>query len=412
MWRQVTDETGRIIHNGAFFRELRQNHQVTTKIELLDTRLREINGGNIFSKDRTNELTNFIVDGNIDVDSSRGIRRTAELSLLNPTAEFTPATENFDPEGPWVGKIYLNRIIRIHRGVYVGKQPMYVPVGTFMVDVADVIVEQNMSMVDLTLSDLWKKMSKAYFTGHKVYPADTPYNTIIREIIDSCGVQMTGKNGAIIDSLSERSVADRKTNNKIVFESGDSKGDKLKELTHRWGIDAYFNPMGVFVTEDRRDAKDRATAWRFYSSPDSDGMLISLKRSFSDDNLYNHVVVIGTGAKKGVVRVSKADTNPTSKTNINLLGDRMYLVESDQISTVAEANRVLNKAWKIRFQLSETIDAETICNPALEADDVINIEERDFIKVDGNYRLRRFNISLVTSRQSIQVANIIREVDV
>src|SRR3990167_250572 len=377
---------------------------------MLDTDLKEIPDGKIFSKHSENDLTNVISDGNIDVDTTRATRRTGEITLLNPEAEFTPATADFDSEGPWVGKIYLNRIVRLYRGLYVGEQAYYVPVGTLMIDVCDVLVEQNMSLVNLTLSDRFKMMTKAQWGYPKSYPKETLYNDIIFDIIDSCGVQTSGFYGAILDGLKDRSVADRKTNVKITFEQGENKGDKLKELTRRWNIDAYFDPLGVFRTEDRLRPRDKAPVWNFHAEESSDGrngMLVSIRRSFNDDNLYNHVVIIGTGNKKKVIRAVRRDERPYSKTSIARIGDRMHIFESDKISTQAEANRALNRAWDLRFQLSEEIELRTISNPALEGDDVIRITEREKAKIDGKYRLQRFNIPLVTSLQTHQAVNII-----
>lgn len=400
--------------NQAFFQTLREEHQITSKVSLLDTDFNQIEGGELYGADITdkaNDISNLIADGNIDVDTTRGTRRTAELTILNPTAEFTPALEDFQPDGPWVGKIYLNRVVRIYRGLYVGRQPLYVPVGTFLIDACDVEVQQNMSQVVLTMSDMWKKLTKSYFARPVSYPAGTTYNLIIAEFLNAAGGdQPLAPN---LDNLNNRATEDKTLGSAIKFEQGDSRGDKLKELAQKWDIDVYFDPLGRFVSQDRLDAKDKAPVFEpgFYSSPDRDGMLLSIKRSFTDDNLYNHVIVIGTGDQKNVVRVQRRDDDPRSKTNIDRIGDRVFLVESDKIKTEDQANKALDRAWKLRFQIGETIDLETICNPALEGDDVIRITERNFAKVDATYRLARFSIPLVTSLQRIQAVNIIRRDD-
>jgi hypothetical protein len=426
MWNVVYDENGVALgKNDAefFFGELKKTYSLAAKIEMLDTDFNPIEDGSLSTKctcNEDNQLQDVITDGNIDVDRSRGTRRTAVFTILNPSSEFTPATGDFDPEGPWVGKIYLNRIIRAWRGLHLGSRHLYVPVGTFMVDIADVLVEQNMSLVNLTCSDLWKKLTKSYFGREKIYDKNTYYNEIIRDLITPSGIPQSGKMAANIDKLETRDVADRKTNTKIKFAEGESRGDRLKEICDRWGIDAYFDPMGVFVTEDRRDPKDKKVAWSFESKEVDEsgrsGGLISMRRSFNDDNLYNKVIIIGTGDRQGEskkpVRVSREDNNPRSKTNISLIGERVYLFSSDKISTEAEANRALNRAWKLRFQLSEEIEASVLVNPALEADDMVRFYEPDFVKIDGNYRLSAFDIPLITSRQQLRAANIIHGDDV
>jgi hypothetical protein len=435
MWTQIFDEDGKskrkdgTPYSYAEFRDaLRRPHRVTSKVEMLTEKLvdgkivlDEVEGGTIFSADKTNELTNFITDGYVDVDTTRAIRRTAELTLLNPTAEFTPATGDFDPEGPWVGKVYLNRLVRIWRGLYIGDQARYVPIGTMMVDIADVLVEQNMSLVNLTMSDRFKKMMKSYVGHQKMWDKGTHYNTIIKDILTDCGIPLLGKYAAQVDDLLDRDPDDRKTNIKFKLEQGDSRGEKLKEFCDRWDIDIYFDPMGILRTEDRRSDRDRQPVFKYWSGgldvEGRHGMMISMKRSFNDDNLYNHVIIVGTGGQgdgdpntPNVVRAQRRDDNPYSKTSIDRIGDRVYLFETDKISRQNEADRALNRAWKLRFQLSESIEVTAINNPMLEGDDMVTIEERNFAKVEGNYRLQRFNVPLVTSRQTLQAVNIIRDV--
>ncbi len=421
MWQMVYDERGTKVGGWSTFEsQLVTNHEPIVKVDMLDDDLNPIGDfirtACVCTRQR-GEITNLVSDGNIDVDTTRGTRRTAELTVLNPTAEFTPVTEDFDPEGRWVGKVYLNRNVRIWRGVHVGKKHLYVPVGTFMVDACEVLVEQNMSLVNLTMSDHWKKLTKSFFGGQKIYDPDQPgdpkrYNAIIRDLIESAGIPTSGKYAAVLDTLSERNDNDKQIDKKLKFERGESRGEKLKELVRKWGIDAYFDPMGVFRTEDKKDDDDKKIIWTFASqeidAQARHGGLINISRSFNDDNLYNHVIIIGTGDEKHTYRASRSDNNAKSKTNIDTIGDRVLLIESDRIHNQAQADRALDRAWKSRFQISEEINADVICNPALEGDDVIRVVERDFVKVDGKYRLQAFNVPLVTSRQTIRLVNIIR----
>jgi hypothetical protein len=131
--------------------------------------------------------------------------------------------------------------------------------------------------------------------------------------------------------------------------------------------------------------------------------------------LYNHVIVvgqktIGTGTNKTTKPffVQKKNDNPASKFRISRMGDRVLLIQDDTIGSDAEANKALNKAWKLRTSLSETIQLQTINNPLLEGDDMIQITERNLAKLDDKYRLQQFNIPLVSSLQTIKVSQILR----
>ncbi len=290
-----------------------------------------------------------------------------------------------------------------------------------MVDIADVLVEQNMSLVNLTLSDLWKKLNKSYMGHPKTYQENTLYNDIIYDLIAPSEIPTSGRMAANIDNLHDRDVPDRKTNTKVKLEEGESRGDRLKDLCRHWGIDVFFDPMGIFTTQDRmaHNHADRQPVWTFKSSPtDKEGRhggLVSIRRSFNDDNLYNKVVIIGTGDKKGTrkkpIRVSREDNHTKSKTSIDLIGERVYFHSTDKIHSLHEANVALDKAWKLRFQLSEEIEAGVLVNPALEANDMVRFLEPDFAKLDGTYILNAFDIPFVTSKQTVKAANIIRTED-
>ena len=420
MWMQTYDRKGRPLADGWVHLKwaIQREHNPIIQVEMLEPDLNQSKKFILSSAvdDGSNRFANVLSDGNVDVDYDRGTRRTAELTILNPTAEFTPTTAGFEQDGDWEGLLYLNRVVRIWRGANTQSGEIYVPVGTFLVDGAEVIMEQNMSIVNLTLSDFWKRLTKSYFGINKKYPAGTYKNAIIKDMLDSAGVARTGKYHAVLDDLSNRSIDGRKIGKAMKFSRGDSRGDILKNLAKDWNIDMYFDPYGVFRTEDRKTDRDRRVVWTWESQELDDkggnGGIISITRSFNDDNLYNHVIIIGTGNEKQVYKATRQVTNTASKFHKDKIGDRVFLKESDNWNSQSDVDEAMKRIWGKRIQFSESISAEVICNPALEADDKVRIVERDFVKVADNYRLRRFTVPLVTSKQSVEMTNIIRDEDI
>lgn len=390
----------------AFKAELRKpTHQIASRATLLDTAFREIPDGDFFTAG-ADDFQDFIVDGNVDVDRIRGTRRTASLTITNKGGEFTP-----DNRADYDGKFYVNRNIRLYRGVVLaGGTTLYAPLGTFMIDTVDTIVERNMSVVNLTLSDHWKKFTKSLVTTTKVYPSGTHVNTIIRDMADRAGADYPLTPS--IDPLTgpERNSSNTTLASKLTLERGDSRGDKLKELANKYGIDIYFNVEGRLTTHDRKDPKDAQQVWHFYSTRASseEGMLLSVRRTLTDDNLYNHVFVIGLGDEKKPVVYDIRDTNSASVTNINRIGDRVKIQESQTAKTVTAVKSMAEKLWTNHFNLFEEVVADVVCHPALEADDVIRITEPYFAKLDALYRVVAFNVPLTTSKQTIKVTRTIR----
>lgn len=421
MWTKIYDRYGRILSDAAphFRDQLHKEHQPVIMVEMLEPDLVSKGKFILSSAVRAEESNNFenvLTDGNIDIDYDRGTRRTAELTILNASAEFTPTTAGFESDGPWEGLLYINRVVRIWRGIKTFAGEMYVPVGTFFVDGAEVIVEENMSIVNLVLSDFYKKLAKSYFGVNKKWERGTNKNAIIRDLLDGAGVPRTGKYAAIIDPLDDRDTPGRVIGSNIKIDRGTSRGDALKNLAKDWNIDVYFDPLGVFRSEDRKSDRDKKIVWTFESKEvgksERNGMLVSITRSFNDDNLYNHVILIGTGNEKNTVTATRRVTNSASKFHEDKIGDRVFFKESDKWRTQSDVDEAMQRIWAKRIQFSESINAETICNPMLEADDKVKFTERDKAKLDDAYRIRRFNVPLVTSKQTIEATNIIRDDDI
>jgi len=407
----------------AFKDAIRGEHQQAVKIEFLNSEFEVTSSdGTIdscFCFDTDKEVADFVSDGNIDVDVDRLIRRTASLTILNPTGKFTPRRSieiDTDADGKpddksLIGYVYLNRYVRIYRGVHLpSKEHLYVPVGTFMIDVADIIVERNMTVVNLTMSDLAKWLSKSVFKSPRKYEDGTFYNAIIKDIVNAAGI----KDSMIrrIDKLQDRDEEDKKIKKVLKFERGESRGEKLKELCDKWDIDIYFDPEGMLVTEERKKDINKPSVWNFSSIPgEGDGMLVSITRSLSDDNLYNHLIVVGTKDEKNPIVKKRENNNPKSKTSTQRIGDRVKYVESERIGTNAEAEKVVERLWKRRLSYEETVSLTTICMPALEGNDIISVYDpnnsRIYDKKNNNkgkkYRLKRFNVPLVTSKQEIEL---------
>lgn len=381
----------------AFRQELRKpTHQIASKAMLLDAAYREIPDGTFFTPG-ADDFQDYIVDGSIDVDKSRGTRRTATLTILNTNGNFTPDGGDNDYDG----KFYINRFVRLFRGVVLaGGTAAYAPIGTFMIDTIDTVVERNLSLMNLTLSDPWKKLQKSLVTRTQTFAISTPINSVIHTLASQAGADYPLAPN--LDPLSGRAAGTIDLNGKLTIERGESRGDVIKMIANKFGVDIYFNQEGRLVSQDRKAPKDASEVWHFYSSSDMTGMLVSVTRTLSDDNLYNHVFVIGLGDEAKPVVFERKNTTPGSPTNIARIGDRVRILEDQRWKTQAQVTAAGEKLWDRAYNIFEDVTIDTICNPALEADDVIRITEANS-KLNGTYRINQLNVPLTTSKQTIQV---------
>jgi hypothetical protein len=368
--------------------------EVRCKLEILDTDFNPVVvlGGSGPDKG--------FIDGVVDVDITRGTRRTLAMSLLNEDGEFSPT-------GQWGGLFYVNRIIRPWRGLVISESvenPVieYVPVGTFMVDKTETLVERSMSTVVLSGSDLWKKFHKAQFPEPRTFPAGMLINDFVRTLADESGVT-----NMVLDPLDSRTANSDRLQVAIAFEKGDVKGDALLKVCNNYSIDIFFDPMGVLRTEDTRSDISRATVWS-YGYGDEAGDLAYLIRSVTDDErLYNHVHVTGTGIEESPFTAERMDTDPLSPTNIDRIGDRVYRMVSGVLASQESVDLAAGSLFTTTRIIGQTVNMEAICHPALEGNDVLEVIEPNYAELASNFIVSTFNVPLLTSRQKISMKRVI-----
>lgn len=361
-------------------------HTVRVRIDVLDTDL------NVIESLRP---TLNVVDGGVDVDITRGNRRTFQMNLLNNDAEFSPGTD-------LSGLFYVDRAVRIWRGVgYGGDVEELVPAGTFLIDRADVTVERNMSIVTLAGQDRWKMLAKSQFTVPTTYDAGTSLNTVFRAMAADAGITQL-----ILDPLLDRTTDSKTLNVSRHYEVGDRRGEELVKLCDSFGIDVYFDPLGRLVTQDFRDPADSSPVWRF--EPGEQTLLSQLQASWDDEGLFNHVVVTGTGDPLQTYRSERKDEDPISPTRIARIGDRVKRMESPVLASQEAVDKASLTLYYNNLVLTENVRLEAICNPALEGNDVVDVIEGTYSGLNSRYRLTQFNVPLSTSKQTLHMTRAVR----
>ena len=363
-------------------------HTIRVRIDVLDTDLNVIEGGSLTP-------TQNIVDGGVDVDVTRANRRTFQMNLLNNEGEFSPGTD-------LSGLFYVDRVVRLWRGVWHGDgAEELVPLGTFMVDKADVTVERNMSVVTMSGQDRWKKLAKSQFTAPTSYAAGTPLNDVFRAMAEDAGVTQL-----VLDPLLDRPSNSKELNVARHYEIGDRRGEELIKLAEAYGIDVFFDPLGRLVTEDFRDPADQAVVWAY--APGESSLMAQLQASWDDDALFNHAVVVGTGDPNVSYRAELSDTNPSSPTSIARIGDRVKRLESGVLASQEAVDKAVVTLYYNNLALTENIRLEAMCNPAFEGNDVVRVEEGTYTNLGSNYRLTQFNVPLSTSKQTLHSTRAVR----
>lgn len=347
--------------------------------------------------DHSSDAEDILSDGNVDVDVTRLTRRTFTATVLNPDGIWSPGSD-------WGGTFYVNRIVRFWRGIDYGSSQGHddagstemVPIGTFMIDSADVMVERGMSVVTLSGSDLWKKFTKSAFQNAQSWDTGTNLNTIITAIASQAGLTIYN-----LDPLNSRVAGDKVLGAPFEVERGDNRGEALGRLCSGSGIDIFFDPLGRLTTEDFKTPGSAAVVYTY--DPDDNNNLITMKASYTDEHLYNAVLVIGTGDKDNIVTYYVSDTSPLSVTSVSRIGERLLVYETDTISSASVAHSTAIRLFYQHVLINEDITLEVICNPAFEGNDVIRLREADFTSMDQTFRISAFTVPMSTSRQTIRL---------
>lgn len=370
-------------------------HRSVVRAQVLDENLRPVSGGTFYASGVKNErfIQNFIIDGAIDIDVERDTRRTFTMTLVNKEGQFGPKTD-------WSGLFYVNRWIRIERGIDFGAAVEYAVVGTFYIDHADIVVDRGMSTVVLSGSDGWKALYKATVGNTKKYAAGTGVANIIKDLALTAGIPTSRMN---LSDLSDQAAGVKNISKALTLLPDEPIGKFIRDIADSKGIDVYFDVYGSLTLQDFRDPADSASVWTFAGGESS--TLVSVRASYNDQDLYNHVVIVGTNSDRTTndnVYYEIEDNNPNSPTRITAIGRRTLVEQSDAIADSAAAAKAAKKLFLKAGFTTEDIELETICNPALMENDCINIQEPEFSKIDNKYRIRGMTIPLATSKQTIK----------
>lgn len=167
----------------------------------------------------------------------------------------------------------------------------------------------------------------------------------------------------------------------------------IMELAQAIGYETYFDPNGVFVFRQVPDPSTGDPVWEF--NEDVNPLVSEAQRELSDEQTFNHVIVIGQStSSENAVSAEAQDTNPNSPTYI--LGPYGQVTQRLTFSLITSqdqaqdaANAILNNS----LGASDTVTLQVVPQPALEPGDIVKVKCGD-VNVDGNYMINSMTTSL------------------
>jgi len=316
------------------------------------------------------------VAGTVQVSGSQKIRRTANLTIDGGSTVYdlvsTPGA----------------RIKVMHGLEYFADDPELIPVITG--ELATAAQTLGDGTIAVTVADLWQRVAGTAFTSDYQPTATTARVTEITNRVTAAVP------GATVTNTSTD------TGTVGTLQTYTSREDLITQLATDGGLEVFFTPDGNFRI--RREAQVTDTpVWTI--KPGDGGTLTSLERSRPLDKLYNTVIVTPSsldGAQTWSVQtVSITDT--THPRHSSKIGVRPYRWEAKSTMSAGEALTAATILLNRTLGSTETLQLGAISNPALEAGDVLTIQNLIDSGVETiTHIIDGFTLDLVTGAMTVQ----------
>jgi hypothetical protein len=329
-----------------------------------------------------------VLDGQVSVDAGRDERRTFDLTLWAGDGDL--------PIGPDDG-LWYDKQIKIYRGVQYGvgadALDWYAPLGSFMID----RITQPLfpTEIKITGRDLTKKLITSKFGRATQFKAGTPMETVVRTIATNAGiVNFNFPNTGVV------------LGKDFLFEADATRKKAIFDIVSAYGYDCYFDGLGFLVLQEQADPASDAPIITLQTG--AGGAVVNFEKSVNDTRLYNHIVVTGENSSGQTPVVAEArNTEPSSPTRIERIGERTYRYTSSFITTTSQAQDVANKFLKLHSLEEFSVRIDAFVLPWLEAGQTIEfLDPNPTQNQPTKFFLHSFNIPMNLSPMSIEARRV------
>ena len=332
-----------------------------------------------------------ITDGTVTVQDD-AVRRRCSFSLQDPEGDLVPNDFN-DLLTPGRTEV------KLYRGVkYADGSQEILPLGVFGISRFRLDDSGQSMSISCDGFDRARRVQRAVLA--KDYPiyGGTNYMVAIQNLIRFCYPDVLfGATGAT--TLLTPSTP-------IVLQAGKDPWGEARRLLGNIGYETFFDPDGYCIIQPVQVNLGTAD-WSLIEGQSA--TLLSLTKSLSDEQFFNHVVVTGenTANTGGAYRGEAMDQNPASPTYINgPMGNVVDFYTSSSITSVQQATSVARARLNKSIGIPIIVETQDLVHPALDLDDTLQIT-RLRSKINDLYVVSKISIPL-TFQRSMNVATRLR----
>ena len=260
----------------------------------------------------------------------------------------------------------------------------------------DKISRQNFPhSVSVSGRDYTKRCLTSKLEKSMSFAAGTPLKNIVEALAANAGIKKM-----MLPTLTD-AIKDR-----IDIERGTTRWEVMKKAAESLNYELYFDSYGFLVMREFLDPLTSPVVTTFETGPEV-GNLASLDQSVNDSRLYNHVVITGEresqdGANVALPYFGEAkNTDPSSPTNIDRIGDRAYFYTSTFFTNDQQCQALAESWIKTKALESFELSISTLNYIWLEAGDIVEILDPDRVETDPTrYLLDTMSVSLMLGPMS------------
>lgn len=332
-----------------------------------------------------------VVDGTITIDRTQTFRRSASLTVIDPTGALTPV-DSTSPLAPFGSTVRPYRGVRYATGPLAGSTEV-VPLGVFRISQSTVSrTATGQPSIDLECYDLSRTIERDEFGSPYTIPAGTSVTTAAKQLVTRTFP------GQEFDATSSTAVL----NSPLTFDTDEGPWSTANnELATAVGMEMFFTADGLVKVAPPSDIDNLpASVFTFIEGPGC--TLIEADLVLSDDPGYNGVVLTtdAAGDETAPLRSIQWDTEPTSPTYYKgPYGKCPYFVTVSGITTQTQADNAAIAQLNLILGVSSQLNVTSTVNPALDANDTISVAN-DALGINAKYTIDSLTIPMAISGTS------------
>lgn len=341
------------------------NSKVVIKLELLDK-----------NENVIRDITEDMLDGSININLQNGARRSASITLQNFDNKYTPKKN---------GLIWLNSKFRISSGLVVNEEPYLFSNGVFCLSQPETASFMTETTTTLSLEDKWSYVDGTLLgtlPADYIIPVGTNIGEAVRAIIVS--VMIDVKAPIIVPTTITSPYT-------LTLNRGDNIGDMLIKLAEMISYECYFDKNGHFRFQPVYDDQKKESSWD-YSTNES--TYLGSSRKFDYTKVRNSIYVYGDNINGSQVTGIANDTYLFSSTNVNLIGNRVAVIEDDIIFSSSLATQRAEYELKKQTMIQESTSLTSVPLYHLDCGDIITIEDEGNDLKRDRYIVSGINLTL------------------